>query len=89
MIVEVLKNEKNQLEIELNNLTIAELVRNELWEDSSVTVAAWKKEHPTKNPVLVIKTEGKSAQKALTDCLDRIEKKNKKLIEEAKKALKK
>jgi len=89
MIVKVLKNEKNHLEIELNNLTVAELVRNEMWEDSCVTIAAWKKEHPTKNPVLVIKTDGKSAQKALTECLERIGKKNKKLIEEAKKALKK
>ncbi len=89
MIVNVLKNEKNHLEMELNNLTMAELVRNELWEDSCVTVAAWKKEHPTKNPVLVLRTDGKSAQKALTECLERVEKKNKKLIDEAKKALKK
>jgi len=89
MIVKVLKNEKNHLEIELNNLTIAELVRNELWEDSAVTVAAWKKTHPTKNPILVIKTEGKSAQKVLTECLETIEKNNKKMIEEAKKAFKK
>ena len=89
MIVKVLKHDKNHLEIELSNLTVAELVRNELWEDSSVSVAAWKKEHPTKNPVLVIKTDGKSGQKALTDCLERIEKKNKKLMDEAKKALKK
>lgn len=89
MIVKVLKNEKNHLEMELENLTVAELVRNELWEDSSITVAAWKKSHPTKNPVLVVKTNGKAAQKALTDCLERIEKNNKKLIDEAKKALKK
>ena len=89
MIVKVLKNEKNHLEMELENLTVAELVRNELWEDSSVTVAAWKKSHPTKNPVLVVKTSGKSAQKVLVDCLERIEKDNKKLMDEAKKALKK
>ena len=89
MITKILKNEKNHIEMELENLTVAELVRNELWEDSSITVAAWKKSHPTKNPVLVVKTDGKSAQKALTDCLERIEKNNKKLINEAKKTLKK
>lgn len=89
MIVKVLKNEKNHLEIELSNLTIAELVRNEMWEDSSVTISAWKKEHPTKNPVLVIKTSGKSSQKALVDCMERIQKANKKILDEAKKALKK
>ena len=89
MIVKILKNEKNHLEMELANLTVAELVRNELWEDSSVTIAAWKKSHPTKNPVLVIKTEGKTAQKVLIECLERIEKNNKQLIEDAKKAIKK
>jgi len=89
MIVKVLKNEKNHLEIELENLTVAELVRNELWEDSAITIAAWKKTHPTKNPVLVVKTTGKAAKKALTECLERIGKNNKKMIDEAKKALKK
>jgi len=89
MIVKVLKNEKNHLEIELDNLTIAELVRNELWEDSGVSVSAWKKDHPIKNPVLVMKTTGKSAQKALTECLERVEKKTKGIIDGAKKALKK
>jgi len=89
MIVNVLKNEKNHLEVELSNLTIAELVRNELWEDSAVTIAAWKKDHPIKNPVLVIKTSGKSAQKVLTDCLERIEKTVGKMQDEAKKAIKK
>ena len=89
MIVKVLKNEKNHLEIELANLTVAELVRNELWEDSAIVIAAWKKTHPTKNPILVVKTEGRSAQKVLIECLERIEKNNKKMIEEAKKALKK
>ena len=89
MIVNVLKNEKNHLEIELNNLTIAELVRNELWEDSAVTVAAWRKTHPTKNPILVIKTNGKSAQKVLVECLEKVGKNNKKMIDDAKKALKK
>ena len=89
MIVQVRKNEKNHLEVELDNLTIAELVRNELWADSSVTISAWKKDHPIKNPVLVIKTSGKAAQKALIECLERIEKSNKKLLDEAKKAIKK
>ena len=89
MIVKVLKNEKNHLEIELDNLTIAELVRNELWEDSAVTVSAWKRDHPIKNPVLVVKTDGKSAQKVLTEGLERIAKKSKSIIDEAKKALKK
>jgi DNA-directed RNA polymerase subunit L len=89
MIVKVLKNEKELLEIELENLTIAELLRNFLWEDEAVTLAAWRREHPTKNPVLIIKTKGKSAKKALLDCIARIEKLNQKVLEEFKKTVKK
>jgi len=85
MIIKVLKNEKNHLEIEIDNLTVAELLRNTLWEDDSVTVASWKREHPTKNPVLIVTTEGKTAKKALTDCIERVEKLAEKVEEELKK----
>lgn len=88
MITKVLKNEKDHLEIELDNLTVAELIRNALWEDSSVTVASWKREHPTKNPVLIVKTEGKTAKKALLDCIERLEKVTDKVKEDIKKNIK-
>ena len=89
MIVNVLKNEKNHLEVELENLTIAELIRNSLWDDSAVTLAAWKREHPTKHPVLIIRTSGKSAKKALTDSIERMKKLNEKVLAEVKKIVKK
>ena len=90
MLVKVLKNEKDHLEVEIANVTIAELVRSELWNDSAVTAAAWKRDHPSKNPVLVVQTDGKkAAKKALTDSLERISKLNEKVMAEAKKALKK
>jgi len=85
MITKVLKNEKNHLEVELNNLTMAEVTRTALWDDSAVTMAAWRREHPTKNPVLVVKTSGKTAKKALTDALDRLSKLNTKVLGDVKK----
>jgi DNA-directed RNA polymerase subunit L len=88
MITKVIKNEKNFLEVELDNLTVAELLRNMLWEDDSIIVASWKREHPTKNPVLIIKTEGKTAKKALQDCIDRILKMTGKVREDFKKSIK-
>ncbi len=88
MEVKVLKNEKDYLEIELDNLTVAELLRNQLWKDSAVEAAAWRREHPSKNPVLVIKTKGKSAKKVLQDCISQINKLNNKILEEFKKAVK-
>lgn len=88
MQMKILKNEKEHLEIEIDSLTIAELLRNELWNDEAVEVAAWKREHPTKNPILALRTKGKSAKKILQDCIERIEKQNSKLLDEFKKAVK-
>jgi len=89
MAIKVLKNEKEWLEIELDNLTLAELIRNFLWQDDAVTISAWRREHPTKNPVLIIKTKGKTAKKALIDCVERIQKLNQKVLDEFKKTVKK
>lgn len=85
MITKVVKNEKNYLEVEISNLTMAEVTRKILWDDSSVTLAAWKRKHPTHNPILMVKTSGKSAKKALTDALERLKKLNDKVLSEAKK----
>jgi DNA-directed RNA polymerase subunit L len=85
MKINVIKKEKNELEIELDNLTIAELLRNELWNDDSVEVSAWKRENPSKNPILVVKTKGKDAKKVLLDAISRIRDKNKDILKEFKK----
>jgi DNA-directed RNA polymerase subunit L len=80
MEVKVLKKEKNEIEVEFDNLTFPELLRVYLNKDSAVTFAAWKKEHSTKNPVLLVKTKGKDAKvaidkavEAITKDLDKIE----------------
>lgn len=88
MNINVLKKEKNEIEVEIDNLTIAELLRNELWEDSSVEISAWRRENPSENPILVIKTKGKDAKKALLEAVDRAKNKNKEIIKEFKKSFK-
>ena len=86
MEVKVIKDEKDNLVVELNNQTIAELVRVYLNKDSSVELAAWKREHPEKPVVLEIKTKGKTAKKALDDAVSAIEKEANKYLEEFKKS---
>ena len=81
-----LKDEKNEAELELDNLTIAELLREYLSQDSGVSFVAWKREHPTKNAVLKIKTFGKTVRKAVSDAVSRIEKEADKLVDEVKKS---
>jgi len=74
MEIKILKDDKNELKVEIGNLTMVELLRVYLNNDSSVKFAAWRREHPSKNPILHIKTSGKSAKKALQDAIASVEK---------------
>lgn len=86
MEIRILKDEKNELEIQINNQTIAELVRVYLNEDSSVKLGAWKKEHYSRPLILKITTEGKTAKKALQDAIAKAQKDLNKYSEEFKKS---
>jgi DNA-directed RNA polymerase subunit L len=70
MDLKILKDEKEEIEVELDNVTLAEVLRVYLNEDSSVSFVAWKREHPTKNPVL--KVQGKNPKKAIKDAVSTI-----------------
>lgn len=69
MDVNILKGSKDDMEVELENLTMVELLRVYLNKDSSVTFAAWKREHPSEKPILAVKTKGKTVKKALNDAI--------------------
>ena len=85
MEINVLKSSKDEIEIELDSLTIAEILRVYLNKDSAFTFAAWKREHPTKKPSLIIKTKGKAAKKAVEDAVSEIEKDLEKIESDFKK----
>jgi DNA-directed RNA polymerase subunit L len=72
MDVHILKEDKEGLEVQIGSLTLAEILRVYLNKDSNVDFAAWKRDHPTKNPILSIK--GKSPKKALKDAVSAITK---------------
>jgi len=74
MEINIIKNDKNEIELELGNLAIAEILRVYLNKDSSITFVAWKREHPTKKPILLVKTKGKIAKKAVDDAISVITK---------------
>jgi len=85
MKVEYIKNEKNEAEIQVDNITIVEILRHYLSKNSDVSFVAWKREHPSKAPVLKITTKGKSVKKVVSDAVDAIEKDTAKLVAEFKK----
>ena len=86
MEVKILKEEKDELTVQFDSLTLAEILRVYLNKDDGVRFAAWRREHPSKPPILNIKTSGKSAKKVLQDAISKIEKDTEKIQDEFKKA---
>ena len=85
MELKFLKNEKDEMEVEVENLTLAEILRVYLNKDEDILMAAWKRDHPTEKPILKIKTKGKSAKKAVNDAVASIMKDLDRTLEEFRK----
>jgi len=83
MEVKILDETKDSLDVEIDNLTIVELLRVYLNKQSGTKMAAWKRDHPTKSPVLHI--EGPNPKKLLRDAIKQIEKEVDKVVDEFKK----
>lgn len=84
--IKIIKESKEEIEVEIQSLTIAEILRVYLNKDSAVTFAAWKRVHPTSKPILLVKTNGKTVKKAINDAISVIEKELDKLESDFKKA---
>ena len=74
MEINVIKSEKEEMEFEIESLTIAEILRVYLNKDAAVTFVAWKREHPTKKPLMLVKTKGKTPKKAIDEAVSAITK---------------
>lgn len=85
MEIKVTNNSKSEMEFEIDSITIAEILRVYLNNDSGVTFAAWKREHPSEKPSMLIKTKGKTAKKAVDDAVKEVEKDLKKVDDDFKK----
>jgi len=72
MDIKILKESKEEIEVQIENLTIVEILRVYLNKDSAVSFAAWKRKHPTENPILKVKTKGKTAKKAINNAVSAI-----------------
>ena len=72
MEVKILKNAKEEIEFQLDSLSLVEILRVYLNKDSSVNFVAWKREHITENPIMLLKTKGKTAKKALNDAISAV-----------------
>ncbi len=85
MVLKVLSSSKEEIELEVDNLSVAEILRVYLNKDEDVTFAAWRRSHPTKNPVLLVRTKGKNPKKSVEDAVKKIDKDLEKLEDDFKK----
>ncbi|MCK5320977.1 hypothetical protein KAJ38_00180 [Candidatus Pacearchaeota archaeon] len=82
MEIKILKDEKNELDIEVGSLTIAEVLRVYL-NKQGAKLAAWKRDHPTESPILHI--EGDNPKKLLKGAIAALEKEIDNAVDEFKK----
>ncbi len=86
MEVKYLLDEKNDAEIEIDNQTIAEIIRIELSKDDSVKFVAWKRNQPGTPVTLAVKTTGKTVRKAIKDAVESVDKELDKFMNDFKKS---
>jgi DNA-directed RNA polymerase subunit L len=81
MEVEVLKHDKGEVEVTVDNITVAEILRVYLNEGGS-DLAVWRREHPTKPAVMLVK--GKNVKKEVSDAVSAIKKDLDKIVKGVK-----
>jgi len=73
MEVEVVSQSANEIELKIDNLTVAEILRVYL-NEQGIKFAAWRREHPTKPIVFRIESSGKTVKKAVSEAVFAISK---------------
>jgi len=90
MEIEIIEQTKNKLTFELHGEThtFCNVLKNELWKDNKVKVAAYRVKHPlVGTPIFTVETAVKSPKTALEDAVKRIKKSNNIFKKEIQKAL--
>jgi DNA-directed RNA polymerase subunit L len=84
MEIETTIKEKNSLELKIDNLTVAEIVKSYL-NKQGIEFAAWRREHPTKPIIFKIKSQ-KPIKKEIAGSISEIKKDLDKILSSTKKA---
>lgn len=82
MNLEIIKAEKNDIELRIDNLTVAEILRVYL-NEQDVDFAVWRREHPFKP--LIMKIQSQNVKKSVSDACSAIKKDIDKLAAAVKK----
>ncbi len=91
MEIKVLEKSKNKLVVDVKgeSHTLCNALRQELWNDSHVKVAAYDVKHPLIGvPHIIVETDGEDPKKVLAKAAQRLGKKADNFAKLAKKAIK-
>jgi len=73
MNVDILRQEKDEIELKMDNVTVAEVLRVYL-NKQSVKFAAWRREHPSKPIIFRIQASSGTVKKAVSDAVKEVKK---------------
>ena len=82
MHVEILKDDKHEVDVQMSNVTVVELLRVYLQKEG-VDFAAWRRDHPSKPAVMKIKSS-EGVSKSIKNAVSAVEKDLKSLSSIAK-----
>jgi DNA-directed RNA polymerase subunit L len=71
MQIEIISQDKNSVELKIDNQTVAEIIRIYL-NEQGIDFAAWRREHPTKPTIFRIQAKDKPVKKAVSDATSAI-----------------
>jgi DNA-directed RNA polymerase subunit L len=84
MEVKMIKSGKDEVELTVDSITVAEVLRVYL-NEQGIKFAAWREEHPTKPITFKIQSSGKTVKKAISDAVSAIKKDSELIVKTSKK----
>jgi len=84
MNIEIVSQGKNEVELKIDNPTVAEILRVYL-NKQGIEFAAWKREHHSKPLIFKIESSGKTVKKAVSEAVEEIKKDCEKILSTLKK----
>ena len=84
MNVEIIKKDKNEFDLSVDSLTVAEILRVYL-NESGIEFAAWRREHPSKPILMKVKSKSGTVPKAINEAVGAIKKDCDKILAALKK----
>lgn len=69
--IKVLENEKDRIKIDIDDLTLVNILNDNIWSSKGISYSAYKIEHPyLSNPVLYVK--GSNLRKRIIDAAEKV-----------------